>query len=481
MNWWTWLLTALLRRQVIVVPAGHLSSVLAFDAVPQRAALGAGLAAAVVDGGIVQGAIQATHGPSWLGRLKRQRSSWREPTLVMWSRNWVPVRVAVPSIVSRDGHGFTVSVDLRVRLEPRSEAGATLPTLPETAASLGDLLRVALTAALHAPARQVDGANLFDDWPGEAAVLARCLEAASGAVSGLAVVDGGCSLSAANAFFEARREQERQHQQDLASLDALREQSLIRGAVRLVAHQERIDSLQKESEYAAAEAMLHNDVELRRKALSQELERADVDAAIEKVGIARRQAEAVIDMVDAASRMQSKLFESAGQLAAHLSAEMGTKCGGSAFTAQERQQAQALLAAAARTARSPEEVLSALQSGLPLPVSLFRPFRKLEGTHTVKVGTEWKVFDGETLWAIHVTRVHWKRRWWSWGREYPTSVEFKVTGRPEGRELYWGVRAEESCLQVGTRELRGRLVPGAERAAVHLSCAPAPGLPAGVV
>ena len=81
--------------------------------------------------------------------------------------------------------------------------------------------------------------------------------------------------------------------------------------------------------------------------------------------------------------------------------------------------------------------------------------------------------------AIHVTRVHWKRRWWLWGREVATSVELKIMGRPEGRELYWGVRAEESRRQVGTHELRGRLVPGAERAAVQLSCAPAPWLLSG--
>lgn len=460
MSWWSGLVAALVRPEAIGVSPERLSSSMSLDALPRRAALRVRHVAAVVDGGVVQVALRAGRVVSPLDRLRRDRLNWRDPIVLVWTFGVFPIRIALPAIVSSDGHGFTVVVDLRVRLEPACEPGAVAPDLPASTDSIEDMIRAPLTAVLRGPAHDVTGAMLFETWPADPAVAAWCVEAARGALAGIAVVEHTATLRAANAFFEAQRLRQLQHGTGAEALAALEVQSLVRGGCRLVAHRERIDALQKESEFAAVEAILQQDVELRRKASQQELARADVNAAMERAEHAKLQAAAVIEMVDAASRMQSSLFESASQLATHLGTELNARSGDVAFTAQERQQVQTLLAEAARTARSPQEVLAALQSGLPLPVSLFNPFRKLEGAHVVRVGTEWRAFDGKTLWKVYVARVSRRRHGWFWRKESASAVELKITGRPEGRELRWVVRIEETTQELGDHTLRGHLLPG---------------------
>jgi len=456
-SWWSSVFARLVPHRLVDVAPGELCTAHRLHELPDRSALAAGRAAVVVDAGVVQAQVLAAPWLNPLSRVMRQRRSWRDAALLVWADEPFTVRITVPTLVSSDGHGLTAVVSLRLRLAPPAESGRVWSPIPSRESEIAARLLSSLAARLFTSARASDGRHIFDSWAADSQVRQLISETAAESLAGVAVVEPDPLVEVESEHFRTVRQRRLELDAERSAAAALRDASLVRGSVRLITHRDRIEQLQTQAELATLEAVFLHDAELTRKSLAGELKQADVDAATEWAGHARRQADAVIEIIDAASRVQSKLFDSAGQLAAHLSAQMDGRFGGAAFSAHERHQVQSLLTEAASTARSPQEVLVALQSGLPLPLSLFEPFRKLAGTHQVNVGTEWRVFDGETLWLILATKVSRPRRWF-WHGRCRAAVHFSVTGRPGGRKHAWVLRASGTTADIGGHSLRGRVV-----------------------
>jgi hypothetical protein len=80
-------------------------------------------------------------------------------------------------------------------------------------------------------------------------------------------------------------------------------------------------------------------------------------------------------------------------------------------------------------------MLAAVAKGGDIPCSVFDPLAKLRGSHTLRVGDGWKIFDGSSLWQIRLTRIVTRRHGFLWLRESPSLAHFEMRASPEQRRF----------------------------------------------
>ncbi|HXT69674.1 MAG TPA: hypothetical protein VN700_07960 [Vicinamibacterales bacterium] len=444
------------RRVQVAVPAQQASATFAAHELPRCGYLAVGHGAALVEKDTIQDVVMAHARPEPLDRLRTGASKSADAFVCVWLFRPVCLALDPVGVVSRDGHSFLISLGLSVRFAERAHAGDRFRTLPASLADVSNQLWSPIAAALRAAARDVDGEALFSRWPTDTVVSELVCQAAQATGDGVLSTVGPAEIGLRNPFFESQREQHTDRSTRRGELALLEEDSRIRGAVRVLVHQERLINLQRDAEFEAVATTLGQDAELRARALRKELQREDLDAAAERVAAARRSADLVADLVAAVDKTHAAVFESGSRLASALTAAVGS-LGAGRFTAHELEWVRSALANAALAARSPEDVLAAIQNGGPLSSILVDPFRRLDGVHSVKPGTRWRVFDGETLWTIAVQQIDWRRCGFLWLRQRPKAARLHIVGKPDGRELRYHVGTEDMILEIHSHRVACRL------------------------
>lgn len=445
------------RRPVLAVTAGHLSTEVPLRSLPKRAVLAAGHGAALLDVGIVQDTVAADRRDFSLGRFHATAAGGPASAVLVWSRQPSPVRIELSGLVTRDGHDCGVLVDVRLQMRVSATPGLQAPDLPATTQDASQRITLVLQEVLQAHATNNDGQVVFSQWPNDPCIRELVIAAAEGALAPTGATVTVEAVTVRNEFFAALRRRQLGLAQGTNDLATLEDASRLRAEVRRLARRDQLLEWQQEADVNAAAALIAQEDALRALALRGELERAHLERFADRVSAVRRQAAMISDLMGALDQIPSASLQSLGQFSTALQTQFGVSAGRAGLTAHEVEQARALMAESVRVARSPEELLAALEAGPWRVAGLGDPFARIQGTHIATVGRRWRVFDGEILWSLTVTRIQWRRCGFLWLRRRPSHAELHASGRPGGRELRWHVGAKDVPLDLGRGDVHCRL------------------------
>ncbi len=202
---------------------------------------------------------------------------------------------------------------------------------------------------------------------------------------------------------------------DNASARTEVERNRVRGALRQAMLSGKLEEMRDQSQFEDSVRVIEQEKALRQKALSQELAQAELSELQQKVQLWRRKQELLLQVLGPAEAS----LQSAGETAQRATEDFrraAIDAPDSPFSAQEQQQICALLQAFHNKGMKPEEIVSAVARGSEIPQVMFDPLARIRGPHTLHVGNGWRIFDGESLWQIRLTRIVTRRHGFLWHR-----------------------------------------------------------------
>lgn len=252
-----------------------------------------------------------------------------------------------------------------------------------------------------------------------------------------------------------RRVRKRDASRDQQPMSPIGPDAQFHGLVREALIRERLADIHDEALVASAAAVLRHDQALQDRARRLELERTEWEQILERATAWKRQWAALADLQDWAMGQVGR--GDAGSAA--LIPAMRDRLASGPFTPQERLHIERCLTEAAHRGGSLPALLAAVQDGSPVPFDVFDPFAPLYGRHSMHVGQQWRVFDGEQLWTLTLCGIQrGRRRFLGLGRA-ARLAEFEVRRQPDDAVSRQLAGAEHE-LAVGHRVLRLTVIGG---------------------
>ncbi len=231
------------------------------------------------------------------------------------------------------------------------------------------------------------------------------------------------------------------------------ERNKVRGALRQAALAGKLEELRDRNRYEDTVRALAQERNLKEKALRQELAQAELNELEENVRLWKRKHEVLLRALDPVQGSPLPAAESALHLVENLR-RSAVDAEDSPFSAHEREQIRTLLQSSRAQSAKPAEILVSISRGTDLPIGVFDPLARIRGAHTLHVGDGWRLFDGDCLWQIRLTRIDTERHGFLWCRESPSVASFEMRGSPDNRRFEQEIRlGEESRLNAGPHEI----------------------------
>jgi hypothetical protein len=235
---------------------------------------------------------------------------------------------------------------------------------------------------------------------------------------------------------------------DNASARTEVERNRVRGSLRQAMLAGRLEEMRDQSQFENAVRVIEQEKDLREKALRRELTQAELTELQEKVEVWKRKQELLLQVMG----LEAGPAQSAGEavIRGRNDLRLAVEAPDSPFSPQERQRILAVLQSFASKAVRPEEILAAIAKGADIPQAVFDPLERIRGPHTLHVGEGWRVFDGESLWQIRLTRIVTRRHGFLWRLESPAQAHFEVHASPDNRTFQQEVALQDSFrLELG--------------------------------
>lgn len=420
-----------------------------------------GWRAAIVDDERVQAILTPGHYRRWqLQRLRRRLGLGPGASLATWRAQPARVHARANGIFAMDSHEFETDVTAIVVMRPEIAIGQPMPDLPRDAGAVIDVFTDVVRRVAMGEVSGLEGRTAAAD-TGLPERLRHKLEPELGlrlAARGVALVAVE-RVALTSQFLAWVREQESRAQMDRERLQIAEEHARVRGALRKDMFAGKLAEVKDRDDFEAIAAAVRQNARLRELVLRGELQQAELDATLKEIEVWKRRQAAFDETYAWVLERQGRALESAARFADAIRDRVqGDR---SAFTPQEREQIARCLDAAAGNAVSAGDVLAAVQRGVEIPVGIFDPFRRVYGVHTLKIGSQWRVFDGDTLWTIRLCGVGTRRHGFLWRKESPVSARFDVEGRPGNRVSKKDVSlTQPDSIAVGPHEVRCVFVSG---------------------
>jgi len=231
------------------------------------------------------------------------------------------------------------------------------------------------------------------------------------------------------------------------------ERNRVRGALRQAVLSGKLEGIHDRSEHEAAVRAIEQERTLKEKALRQELAQAELKELEGKLQTWKRKHELLLQALDPAAAGAQGSLDITRSLTETLRRN-AVESADSPFSAHEREQIRACLQSQGGRLAGADELLTAVSKEGGIPCSLFDPLTRIRGPHTLRVGEGWKIFDGDSLWQIRLTRITTRRHGFLWQRESPATVHFEMRGSPDNRRFEQDIALQDSFrLQVGPHEI----------------------------
>ncbi len=231
------------------------------------------------------------------------------------------------------------------------------------------------------------------------------------------------------------------------------ERNKVRGALRQAVLAGKLEEIRDQAEHEAAVRAIEQERTLKGKALRQELVQAELNVLEEKLRVWKRKHELLLEALDPANGGTQGPVDITQRMN-EIFRRNAVEAADSPFSAHEREQIRAYLQSYGGKSVRPDELLSAISKEGDVPCSLFDPLTRIRGPHTLRVGEGWKIFDGDSLWQIRLTRITTRRHGFLWQHESPATVHFEMRGSPDNRRFEQDIALQDSFrLQVGPHEI----------------------------
>jgi hypothetical protein len=238
------------------------------------------------------------------------------------------------------------------------------------------------------------------------------------------------------------------------------ERNKVRGALRQAVLAGKLEEIRDQAEHEAAVRAIEQERTLKDKALQQELAQTELKDLEAKLQVWRRKHELLLQALDPADGGTPGAAD-VTQRMTEMFRRNAVEAADSPFSAHEREQIRAHLQSCGVKTTRPDELLSAISKEGDVPCSLFDPLTKIRGPHTLRVGDGWRIFDGDSLWQVRLTRITTRRHGFLWQRESPATVHFEMRGSPDNRRIDQDVALRKSFhLQAGPHEIPIEYVGG---------------------
>jgi hypothetical protein len=212
------------------------------------------------------------------------------------------------------------------------------------------------------------------------------------------------------------------------------ERNKVRGALRQAVLSGKLEEMRDQAEHEDAVRVIEQERALKDKALRQELSQAEMQDLAEKVRVWKRKHELLLQVLDPANGGNQTNVDLAQRMTESFRRN-AVEAANSPFSLHEREQIRTLLQSYQGQATRPEEILSAIAQGADIPCAVFDPLSRIRGSHTLRVGDGWRIFDGRSLWQIRLTRIVTRRHGFLWHHESPSLVHFEIRGAPDNRRF----------------------------------------------
>jgi hypothetical protein len=230
------------------------------------------------------------------------------------------------------------------------------------------------------------------------------------------------------------------------------EQNMVRGALRQAVLAGKLAEVRDQAEHEDAVRAIAQERDLKDKALREELSQAELNVLEGRIRNWRRKHELLLQVLDPAEAGNHGAVDLVQRVTEGF--HQSVAAADSPFSPHEQEQIRVLLQSYQGQATRPEEVLTALAKGGDIPCSVFDPLSRIRGSHTLRVGDGWRIFDGRTLWRISLTRIATRRHGFLWSRESPSQVHFEIRGAPDNRRFEQDVELGKPFrLTVGPHEV----------------------------
>ncbi len=419
-----------------------------------------GFQCAFIQAGVVQAQLgEGRYTRGELRRIAHRKALTRDARAVLYPETEFPLSLAVRPLFTSDHHELSLEFRAHFRVSPahllNSAEQGPLPLR----------FKEKLEESLMRPAREWT-ASLS----GEEIVQARgmesvCQEKVSGWIT--REVEGSSfsmvrvsQARLCSEFLNGAYRKLEEIAQERGNLALVLERDRVRGSCRQAILAGRLREFADEERFEDAVRALEQDRALKEKALQMELEQHELDELQNRIELWRRKYDLLQQALNEAAAPQ----ESSHQVIEKLCKSLELKAVGSAdspFSPQEQEQIRALLRTGRQGRHTAEEILSSISQNSGIRYPSFNPFAGLEGSHTLKVGEGWRIFDGENLWQVRLNSIETCRHGFLWLRERPSQACFEIKGSPGGRRLLQEVDAGGvDALHLGSRDLPVALLEG---------------------
>jgi hypothetical protein len=418
------------------LPEGEIAHTYTADKFRHGFTVGWGWRAALVDAGVVQCELEPRRYRSRaVARMIAKMGLGENARAIVWRDKEFPVNLYLADLFARDHQPMQVEIHTYFRIDAARLMRSSLEELTQPPEEISKHI----SAKVALPAQQWISSMDADDFYHQAGKLSEWSDLAK---SWVRLALGGSAFEVIRItdlrIFSPALDQVFKEYGDMAlENEAARrevERNKVRGALRQAVLEGKLEEVHDQAEHEDTVRAIEQERSLKEKALHQELAQAEVTELEEKLRVWRRKHELLLQALDPVPGGAQGGGEVTQRVAENLRRSTSDAFD-SPFSAFEREQIREVLQSnRAQTAR-PDEILSAIAKGGDIPCSLFDPLMRIRGSHTLRIGDGWRIFDGASLWQIRLTRIMTRRHGFLWLRESPAQAHFEVRGSPDKRQF----------------------------------------------
>lgn len=454
------------------LPEGEIAHIHTFSEIRGGFSIKPGWRGAVIDAGAVQRELPSgRYRRGAISKMIVQHDLHDQARIIVWRDREFPIVLFLSELFTSDHHSMQLTIGAVFNLNPTRLPYASLDeiTQPPEKIAEGISEKIALYARQWVGSNnaeqvyknrgsQLEGVQMASDWiktslQGSPFDLIRVTDfrLANPVLDQIYKEYGETALDNEKAKREVERNQ-------------------VRGALRQATLAGKLAELRDQHQYEDAIRAIEQEKTLKDKALKFELVQADFDELEKKVRIWKSKREVLFQA------MGSPQFDSGAPLEASANLTQNLRHAildspNSPYSAQERTQIRELLQACQARSAEPSEILAAVVKGSDIPNATLDPVARLRGDHTLRVGDGWRIFDGENLWQVRLTRIATRRHGFLWHLESPALACFEMRGSPGNRRLEQEISLKGNFrLMAGRNEIPAEYLGGSQsRISVRIS------------
>jgi len=391
---------------------------------------------AVIDAGVVQQELEPRrYRRRTMARMSARMGLSEDARVVVWRDREFPVHLYLDDLFARDHQPMRLEIRCLFRINPARLMQSSIEEIMLPPAKISEHISSKISLAAQRWVSSMEAREFYDRQDRRAQWSASAMEWVQNALADSpfqALRITGLQISSPALDQVYRDYGELALENETARREI--ERNKVRGALRQAALAGKLAEIRDEQQHEDAIRMIEQERSLKEKTLRQELEQAELSELENKVRVWRRKQEILLQMLDPAMAEAGVAGAGAPDPARRVLDSFRRRAVDnvdSPFSAQERERIRRLLREP--HGAKPEEILSAVARETDIPQAMFDPLTRIRGSHTLRVGDGWRIFDGASLWQIRLTRIKTQRQGFLWRHESPSQAHFEIRASPSNR------------------------------------------------